>query len=206
MNRLELIFYSKVRAEVFRLLFGLNANNMYLGEIESITGFANRSIQEELNKLRKLELLVKTRDRSRVYYAANQEHPLYAEIRSIVLKTSGLKDILSAALQSNKIEYAFVFGSLAQQSDRAESDVDLMIIGELTNRELASLLRGAADQIGREINPHIFSHEELSRRLSEKDHFVADVLGKPKLFIKGDEHEFAAIVADGLAATAQDKP
>ena len=130
MNRLELIFYSKVRAEVFRLLFGLNANNMYLGEIESITGFANRSIQEELNKLRKLELLVKTRDRSRVYYAANQEHPLYAEIRSIVLKTSGLKDILSAALQSNKIEYAFVFGSLAQQSDRAESDVDLMIIGE----------------------------------------------------------------------------
>ncbi|SRR5258708_2873541 len=206
MNKLEAIFYSKVRAEVFRLLFGLNLSKMYLAEIEHITKFANRSIQEELIKLMKLDLLVSTRDRSRVYYSANQAHPLYPDIRSIVLKTSGLKDVLCNALPSDKIEHAFVFGSLAQLSERAESDVDLMIVGELSNRELATLLRGVPELIGREINSHIFSQEELSRRLLEKDHFLNDVLGKPKLFIKGNEHEFTAMVGERLAAAPQNQP
>jgi predicted nucleotidyltransferase len=172
MNNLQAIFYSKVRAEVFRLLFGLKAERTYLNAMIGVTGFASRSLEEELAKLRKLELIVAARDGNRVYYSANQTHPLYPEIRNIVLKTTGLKDVLASALKSDLIDHAFVFGSFARMSERAGSDVDLMIIGRLTNRELAVLLRGVAEQLGREINPHIFNQEELTRRLTNRDHFL----------------------------------
>lgn len=201
MNKLEAIFYSKVRAEVFRLLFGLSQESMYLAEIEHITKFANRSIQEELTKLKKLDLVITTSDRSRTYYSANQSHPLYPDIRNIVLKTSGLSDVLRASLPADRIEFAFVFGSLAARNERAESDVDLMIIGPVTHREIASPLRALNDLLGRELNPHFFSRSEFLNRLAARDHFLNDVISKPKLFIIGDEHELTELIKLQLAST-----
>jgi predicted nucleotidyltransferase len=206
MNKLEAIFYTKVRAAVLRLLFGLNARPMYIAEVETITGFANRSVEVELRKLEKLDLLVSTRDRSRVYYSANTASPLYPDIRNIVLKTAGLGDLVREALASASVQYAFVFGSLATQTERAESDVDLMIVGPVTHRDVASPLRALTDQLGREINPHFLTAEELQRRLSARDHFLRDVISKPKLFIIGDEHEFAAMVEKHLAPATSNQP
>ena len=204
MNTLEAIFYSKVRAQVFRLLFGIDAKKMYISEIASVTKFANRSVEEELNKLKKLDLLVSTPDRSRNYYAANQAHPLYVEIRNIVIKTSGLKDLLHDALRLAPIDFAFVFGSLAASTERAESDVDLMIIGQATHRDLASPLRALNDQLGREINPHFISRGEFTRRITTRDHFLSDVLSKPKLFIIGDENEFTDMAKVQMAGSPPD--
>jgi len=205
MNNLEAIFHLRVRAAVLKHLFGLNAKPMYIAEIESVTGFANRSVEVELRKLEKLDLLVSSRDRSRVYYSANTASPLYPDIRNIVLKTTGLGDLVREALSSAQVRYAFVFGSLAAQAERAESDVDLMIIGSATHRDVASPLRALTDQVGREINPHFFTIEEVMRRLATRDHFLRDVISKPKLFIIGDEHEFTAMVKEHLAPAASDK-
>jgi predicted nucleotidyltransferase len=205
MNRLSLLFHSQVRAELLRLLFGLRQKEMYQLEIIKLTEFAPRSVEEELKKLTDLELLLVSRDGNRVYYSANQAHPLYPELHSIVLKTVGLRDVLLEALGSSKVQFAFVFGSLAASKERAESDLDLMIIGSATHRDLASELHALNDRLGREINPHFYTLEELNRRLSSRDHFLSDVLAKPKLFIKGDEHEFAALVNQQLAPTAQNQ-
>jgi predicted nucleotidyltransferase len=179
---------------------------MYIAEIESLTKFANRSVEEELNKLKKLGLLVSTRDRSRVYYEANQAHPLYSDIRNIVLKTSGLTDVLQHALKSDEIEFAFVFGSLAAGTEQAESDLDLMVIGSLGERTLSTLLRGVSERIRREVNPHVFTRPEILRRVSENNHFLNDVLAKPKLFIIGDEHEFARLAQRRLDSTSHVQP
>jgi predicted nucleotidyltransferase len=206
MSKLEDIFSPlKVRAAVLRTLFGLSTRPMYIAEIERTTGFANRSVEVELRKLKKLDLLVSTRDMSRVYYSANTANPLYADLHNIVLKTAGLGDLVREALSSAHIEYAFIFGSLAAQTERAESDLDLMIIGSVTHRDLASPLRALTDKLGREINPHFLTVEELTRRLVARDHFLRDVISKPKLFIIGDEHGFAAMVEKHMAQVASDK-
>lgn len=134
---------------------------------------------------------------NRRYYSASHAHPLYPELHNIVLKTSGLKDILAEALPRKKINYAFVFGSVASKGERADSDIDLMIVGMATHRDLASALRAASERIGREINPHFFEPAELTRRLTAKDHFLGNVIGKPKLFIIGDENEFTTWLAAG---------
>jgi predicted nucleotidyltransferase len=174
---------------------------MYRAEIIGHIGFAQRSVEEELEKLVRLGLLVTTKDGNRRYYAVNQAHPLFPELHSIVLKTSGLRDLLVEMLPEKKISFAFVFGSIAAQHERAESDVDLMIIGSAGHRELASGLRRVGERIGREINPHFFNRTELLRRIEDRDHFLSDVIAKPKLFILGDEHEFDDLVGRGMAAT-----
>jgi predicted nucleotidyltransferase/predicted transcriptional regulator with HTH domain len=193
MNKLAPLFGSKIRAEVFRVLFGLRPERMYVSEIEKHMDFAERSVQEELEKLAELGLLENIFEKNRRYYWANKTHPLYPELRNIVLKTVGLCDVLKEALSSQKIEYAFVFGSIAALREHAESDVDLMIIGDIGLRELTPLLREPAEKIGREINAHVFSHDEWVNRLKSNDHFLRDVLGKDKLPIIGGENEFAKL-------------
>jgi len=178
---------------------------MYRAEIIGLTNFSKASVEEELQKLVDLELLVTSKEQHRRYYSANTSHPLYPELRSIVLKTMGLRDVLVDVLSSRQIQFAFVFGSLAAVKERAESDLDLMIIGSVGHRELASPLRGLSERLGREINPHFLTLDEMSRRLVIHDHFLSDVLSKPKLFIIGDENEFTDLVKVRLAPPAPDQ-
>jgi predicted nucleotidyltransferase len=202
MNRLALLFHSEIRAEMLRLLFGASQREMYRAELIGQTRFAQRSVEEELEKLVRLELLTTTKDGNRRYYVANQAHPLYPELHAIVLKTSGLADVLAEALPAKKISVAFVFGSVAAASERAESDIDLMIVGEVSHRAVASGLRAAGERLGREINSHFFTPVEFRRRLAAKDHFLSDVMAKPKLFIVGGERELGELVGGRMAATA----
>jgi predicted nucleotidyltransferase len=204
MSTLGLLFHSEVRAEVLRILFGLREERMYRAEIIAQTRFAKRSVEEELEKLATLELVMSSRDGNRCYYTANKTHPLYPDLRNIVLKTVGLREVLRTALTSDKIEFAFVFGSLAQRTERAESDVDLMIIGRIGQRELAPRLRGLTERIGREINPHVFSWDEFARRVANRDHLLSDVLAHEKIFIIGIESEFAGLARQRLAPPASD--
>lgn len=192
MNILAEILSSRVRAEVFRLLFGPGPARLHMRELERQSGCIIGTIQTELKKLLRLELVSCQRDGNRLYYQANRAHPLYAEICALVLKTTGLIPVLRQALATAEgIEVAFVFGSLARQEEGAASDVDLLVIGQSSLRQLTPLLAGVASQIGREINPHTMSAPEFVRRRQEGDHFVTQLLATPRIFIRGDEDELA---------------
>ncbi len=194
MSALDTILVSKTRADIFRLLFGLSSKPLYLREMERLAGVTVRILQQELKALTAAGLIVCRKDGNRTYYEPNKSHPLYNDLRNIVLKTSGLGDVLRAALQSDLIDYAFVFGSVARGEEGAESDVDLMVIGSLGLRKLSGLLSGVNETVGREINPHVFSAKEFRQKMQEKDHFVSSVLDSPLMFVLGDENEFRAMV------------
>lgn len=181
---------SRTRAEIFTILFGLNPLELHIREIARRSQLSEASIRQELNKLAGLDLVRSRRDSNRVYYCANKENPLYKEIHWIVLKTTGLTDILREALGDTLIEIAFVFGSFAAGEESVNSDVDLMIIGDIGLRAVSILLSGVSEKIEREINPHVMTSKEyVSRRISG-DHFVLNVLKGPKLFVEGDQNEF----------------
>jgi len=194
MEILAEILSSKIRAEIFRNLFGVSGANLHLREIERRTGFAVGTVQQEIKKLLRLDIITRIKDGNRVYYKANAEHPLYADIKKLVLKTIGLADILKNALAvEKKIKVAFVFGSIARQVEKAHSDIDLMVIGEISLRKLTALLGDSANKIGREINPHIQTESEFIKRKKAKDHFLKQVLESPKIFIIGNEDELSAM-------------
>ncbi len=190
MNILAELLSSRARAEVFRLFFGLSDTPLHLREIQRRAGLSLGTMQQELRKLKRLGFLVSHADGNRLSYQVNKGHPLYPEIHRMVLKTSGLADVLRSTLRDPKIEWAFVFGSIARGEETAGSDVDLTVVGDLGLRGVTSLLSGAADQIGREINPHVFRRTELMKRKAASDPFLTRLLAEPKIFVVGDPHEF----------------
>jgi uncharacterized protein len=194
MNILSEILSSKIRAEIFHLLFGIANEELHMREIERRSGYIIGTVQTELKKLLRLNLVIKRRDGNRLYYRANKDHPLYPDIHNIILKTVGLTDVLKKAIEHHPdIHIAFVFGSIANHNEKAESDVDLMVIGSLGLRILTRLLSGITQQIGREINPHVLTIEEFMKRKAKKDHFIIQVVDSPRIMIKGNDDEFKAM-------------
>ena len=189
MNTLVDLLSSRVKAEVFRLLFGTIRGELHVREIERQSGLADATVRQELKRLARLGLVVARRDGNRTYYHANNLHPLYPDIRNLVLKTSGMLDLLRGALVHPSIQVAFVFGSMAVGTANAHSDIDLMVIGTIRLRQLGKQLSAVAAKMGREINPHVLTSEEFAQRKNDRDHFLTTVLKAPRLFAIGSEHE-----------------
>jgi uncharacterized protein len=193
MNRLAELLSSRARAEIFRLLFSGMGVELHVREMERRSGLNDSTLRQELRKLVRLDLVQSRKDSNRVYYRAKTESPLYPEIRALVLKTIGLSDLLKSALRDKRIRMAFVFGSIARGEEKAGSDVDLMVIGQLGLRDLSRLLSGIEEKIGREVNPHVLRDEEFRKRIREKEHFVSRVMEAPKIFVTGTQRELEAM-------------
>lgn len=192
MSLLQILF-PQVRAEVLRLLFADETRELHLRELTRQSGLSLGTLQTEVEKLRAADLLLSRRDGNRLYFRANAAHPLFADLRQLVLKTAGLREVLADALRDVPgIELAFVFGSLAAGTGKAGSDVDLLVIGDAGLRALAPRLRPAAERLGREINPVTMTVAEFARDRAKKT-FLRDVLAKDKLFLKGNSDELARL-------------
>jgi predicted nucleotidyltransferase len=185
---------SRTRAAFLRLLFGLKTAPLHTRELARQAGVTARSVQKEASTLLKLGLLTVRKDGNRTYYDANRQHPIYKEIHDMVLKTSGLVDIINQALgNATGVSCAFIFGSIASGTENADSDIDLMVIGTVGLRKLSSLLSGVSEALGREINPHIMTQEEFGRRLKKNEHLISRILESPKIFVIGTEDELEAM-------------
>ncbi len=193
MSTLAEILSSKSRAEVFRLLFGMGSPEYHVREIGRLSGLNEATVRQELRKLTRLGLLEMRRAGNRAYYRADVSHPLHVDIRRLVLKTAGLVEVLREPLTGKEIQFAFVFGSIARGTEGAASDVDLFVIGQVSLRQLSRLLMEVSATLGREINPHVMTVAEFVRRREAADHFLATVLGEPKLFVIGDEDELVSM-------------
>ena len=194
MNLLAELLSSKARAEIFRILFGTGDVSLYLREIERRSGFSAGTVQQELRKLHRLDLIGQKRDGNRLYYHANREHPLFPEIRNMVLKTVGLADLLGEALRGVPgIRVAFIFGTFAGEGEKAQSAVDLMVIGSAGPRQVAALLAGPFDRAGREIRSHVLTVDEFRKRREEREHLVSRALLEPGRLVAGSEEELRSL-------------
>lgn len=194
MNILKEILSSKIRAEIFRLLFDGSGIELHNREIVRRAGLGEAGIRNELHKLEEYDLIKRRTVSNRAYYRANQDHPLYDDIKNIVIKTVGLVSILRDVLNIDDITGAFIFGSFANGNMKAVSDVDLLVIGSIGLRKLSDILYQVIDKINREVNPHIFSLQEFKKRLKKNDHFITSVMDSKKVFIIGSENELKAMV------------
>jgi predicted nucleotidyltransferase len=165
----------------------------HLRDIQRRAGLAIGTVMQDAIKLEKLALIIKRRDGNRTYYKANREHPLYRDIHNLVVKTTGLVDILRTSLSVTTIQFAFIFGSFADGSEKPESDIDVFIIGDPSLRTMSKLLKEPAQKIGREINPHIMTRREFIDRKIKKEHFVKNIIESPKLMMIGTEYELARL-------------
>ena len=132
-----------------------------------------------------------TRVGKRKHYQANAAAPVFEELRGLVLKTSGLADVLRDALAplETQISAAFVYGSVAKRQDTAKSDIDLMVVSDnLSYPDIFAVLEEATKQLGRTVNPTVYSRQGLDKRVREDNAFIKRVLAQPKLWVIGEEH------------------
>lgn len=180
--------FSKVQQQVLGLLFVNTERSFYTNEIVRFVDSGVGVVQRELEKLVRSKLITIRKIGNQKHYQANPDTPVFSELRSIMLKTVGLADTLRLALlpYSDKIEVAFIYGSVAEGRDTAKSDIDVFIIGkELTYADIVDALSEHETKLGRPVNPSIYSMEEIKRKLHEHNAFVSRVLEQPKIFLTG---------------------
>jgi len=185
------ILFSEYRRRVLALLLLHPDERYHVREIARLTNTTAGTLHRELSKLAKSKVLLREQSGNQVYYQANRNFPIYTELTSILKKTSGLVDVLFDFLTplAEKIEVAFVFGSVAKGTENLGSDIDVLIIGEVDFTEAVAALYAAQASLGREINPKIYSREQWKSSLQKQDLFIQEVLNNPKLFIMGAEHD-----------------
>jgi predicted nucleotidyltransferase len=184
--------FSDSQARVYRCLFGQPNRSFHLSELRRLTGLGSASLQRELRKLADSGLVNTERVGNLRRFRANPESPVFREIVTLTRKTLGLEPMLSDALAPlvPRLRAAWVFGSVAKQTDTAESDVDVMVIGDdLTLREVLERLLPVEKELGRKINPSCYSVAEFASRRSEPDSFVSRVLAQPVLPLIGELNE-----------------
>jgi predicted nucleotidyltransferase len=193
MNPLHILF-PKARGEILRLLFAAPERSLHLRELVRLSGMTIGTMQGEVRRLRSADLIVQRRDGNRLYFSANRDHPLFPELCGIALKTTGLVYQIDEALSGlGGTDFAFVFGSVAADEARSNSDIDLFIIGDVGLRQLAPRLRGVRDATGREVNPYVTSRESFKEKAGSGDAFIRNVIDAPKLWVKGSDHDLAEL-------------
>lgn len=188
--------FTKTQQRVLGVLFGQPERSFYANEIIGLAASGSGTVQRELTRLEAAALVTVRRQGNQKHYQANQDAPIFAELRGIVLKTFGVADVVRAALEDllPTIDVAFIYGSVAKGSDNARSDVDLMVIGAVTsNAALLDALSPASAQLGRAVNPTLYTPEEFAQRVGDGKSFIMRVLEQPKIFVKGSEHDVSRL-------------
>ncbi|MFH1150507.1 MAG: nucleotidyltransferase domain-containing protein [Actinomycetota bacterium] len=200
--------FGKTRRSILALLFTNPARSYYLREIIRDLGLGRGSVQRELENLVSSGLVERHIRGNQVHFRANTASPVFDELKMIMLKTAGLAEFLGEALEKlgDRVLVAFIYGSAARGDLKADSDVDLFIIGSASFRAVVAALARAQDALGREVNPSTFTREEFRSRVSSGEHFVNEVLQGAKIFVIGDAYELEKLASQRLADRTQNKP
>ena len=199
-DNLSATLFGKTRRAVLSLLYGHTDESFYIRHILRVVNAGHGAVQRELKQLDDAGIIRRTIQGQQVYYQANDKCPIFNELKNIIRKTFGVADVIRKSLETltDKIDIAFIFGSVARSTDNKASDIDLIIIGEITFDDAVSTLSKAEDELQREVNPAVYSAAEFRKRVTEKHHFIADVLEGDKIFVIGDEDELRRMAGKRL--------
>lgn len=200
MNSLSHHLLGQTRSAVLATLLLRPDTALHVRELARLTGTSPGSLHRELRALAELGLLLREEVGRQVHYRANRNSPVFEDLAGLLRKTAGLADVLRAALAplAEHITLAFVYGSVASGTERALSDVDVMVLGDADFAALVRALAPAQAALGREVNVTPMRPLEFARKLRERDGFVVSVMRGDKLWLMGSD--------DDLAKLAQDRP
>ena len=182
--------FSRTQQRVLGLLFGQPDRTWFTTEIMKRTRSGSGAVQRELARLADSGLVTVSRQGNQKHYRASPDSPLFHELRNIFLKTTGLAEPIRAALESlgDRIKVAFIYGSVARGEDRAESDIDILIVADdVTLEEIFARLSTVERRLGRKISPRLYTSDEFRRRRRSHNPFLKKVLAGERIMLIGSE-------------------
>jgi len=200
-NNISSTLFGKTRRAVLSLLYTHTDETFYLRQISRTAGAGLGAVQREVGQLFRAGIILRIGRGRNVYYQANPDCPVFEELKSLVVKTAGVGDVLRAAFTplADHIKIALIYGSFARGEEKQNSDIDVLIIGTVTFAEIVSVLRQAQEKLSREINPTVYPSDEFQSKLAAGNHFLKMVLKENKIFLIGDERELTRLAQKRLA-------
>lgn len=204
-SSLAAALFGQTRRVILAILYGHPDEAYYLRQLARSTGAGLGAVQREIKRLTEAGIVTRAVRGRQVYYQANRDCPVFVELKGLVVKTTGVADVLLAALGplAGRIQLAFIYGSVARLEQKSISDLDLMVVGGVSFGEIISALTAAQERLAREVNPTVYSTAEFKAKLRAGHHFLTSVVRREKIFLTGDEHELARLGAKRLAQRAQ---
>lgn len=184
---LEKLFTSKARIRILEYLF-FYSKETYLRGIVNNLKLSPSAVKRELDNLLNLGLIKKQKNK----ITLDESNPILEDLRRIFLKTDSISYPIKEALKEGNIKFALMFGSFAQEKYNLESDIDLLVIGNIKQQEVFKLLKPVESLIKREINPVIWTMQELKKNKNKG--FIKDIIKKNKIMIIGAKNELQRIV------------
>jgi predicted nucleotidyltransferase len=192
---LQKLFSSRVRVEILSVFLMNPKRELYVREVERLTGEDYKNVSMELRNLEEIGLLSSRNEGNLKYFSLNKGFVIYEELKSIFMKTKGAVGIIREAVSTKRhIDYAFIYGSFATGEERAESDIDVMVIGEISLEEVLRLIRGPEEKLSREINVSLYDLQEMRKRVKDRNPFIMEVLEGSKIMLVGDEDELRRVI------------
>ena len=188
---LSTLLFPGYRRRVLALLLLHPDETLHGREIARRTELPAGTLNRELNVLAEAGVLERRQVGNQVHYRANRACPIYEDLRSILKKTVGVADVLREALAplGKRIRATFVYGSIARGDERAGSDIDLMVVGELKFADVVAALAPAQRTLRREVNPSVYPALEFRRKVAAGDPFLKRVLADHRIFVLGGEDD-----------------
>ena len=192
-SAIEKIFGSRIRAKILGWFFTHPEESFFVRQIAAILREDPTNLSREMSKLGDLGILTSKKIGNTKHFQANPNCAFFKELKGLVLKTAGVAGQIKVALERlTGVRFAFLYGSYAKGEEKAHSDVDLMIIGDVDMNQLDPLASGLERRLGREVNYLLFSPAEFRAKRKAKDGFLLDVLSEEKIMLIGNENELAS--------------
>jgi predicted nucleotidyltransferase len=193
--------FSSYRRQVLALLLLRPDERFHVRELERLTGISAGSLHRELKAMSEAGLLIREHQGNQVLYQADRYCSIFEELASIFRKTVGLGSELITALApiADRIDVAFVFGSMASGKQHAKSDVDICVLGEVELLDVVKAIGPVQESLRREINPVVMSAKQFANDLANQERFAERLVAEPKIFVIGDENEFRKLTQNPAA-------
>lgn len=186
------VLFSAVQQRLLAILFGNPEHSFFTNQLIRLIGAGSAPVQRELKRMSAAGLLSISAVGNQKHYQANTQSPVFAELSALIRKTFGLADVVRQALLPvmDQLKVALIYGSIAKGQEHSGSDVDLLLITDtLAYADLFTLLTEAESQLGRPINPSLYSVAEWRQRLESDNTFAVRLLEQPKIFLIGNEDD-----------------
>ena len=185
------VLFTPVQQKVLGLLFGQSDRRFQGSEVIRLAGAGTGATHRFLKRLSESGLVTEERLGRQTYYQANPVSPVFEELTGLVRKTVGLVEPLRETLKplAGRIRAAFIYGSVANGTDKAHSDIDLFVIADdLDYPTLFTAVRKAEEMLGRSVNPILKASREWKDEAAKADSFVTRLNAKPRLFVLGSDN------------------
>ena len=187
--------FTTTQQRLLALLFGQPGRSFFASELIRLTGSGSGAVQRELKRFASSGLVSVSPIGRQKHYQANPDCPVFEEMSGIVRKTLALAEPIRRVLEplAARVEFALVYGSVAEGTETAGSDIDLLVVADgVMLEELYEALSPVETGLARRISPTLYTSREFEERRAAGNPFLTNVLAGEHVILIGGEGDAPA--------------